>query len=183
MRRISFTYLVMLFFLAGFAQEGYRSGFVVTYKGDTLYGKIKDRKYYNSPLSWQKINFINDKGEKEKFTAEDIRFYSKSGSNSYRSLALGVEGKRQFVEIVENGPVVLMLYYLGLSSQTPPDYYLQKNKDDNSLMEWRSGDYKRTAAQFFKADTSLMRSIEDDKFSHGDIQKIVKQYNEWKVKQ
>lgn len=174
---------LQLILCMAFSQEGYRSGYIINYKGDTVKGKIKDRKYYNSLISWQKINFINDNGEKDKYTADDIRGYSKNGSSSYRSLALGVEGTRKFAEILESGAVVLFAYTLGLSQKAPPDYFLQKANDVNSLMEWREADYKKTAIYFFKEDKELTKSIEDEVLKHSEIQTIVKKYNEWKFKQ
>ena len=174
---------ILLIVVGAFSQEGYRSGYVITYKKDTIRGKIKDRKYYNNKIGWQKINFINDKnGEKDKYTPDDIWGYIKDGIG-FRSLALGVEGTKKFAEILETGPVILFAYSLGLSQKAPPDYFLQKANDVNSLMEWRGKDYKSTANYFFKGDTALIKSIEAEKIQYEEIQTIVREYNSWKIRQ
>src|SRR4051812_1046585 len=134
MKRIVLIFFAVLISFNLFPQEGYRSGYVITYKKDTIRGKIKDRKFYNNKISWQKINFINNKGEKDKYTPDDIWGYVKIGAARFRSLALGVEGVKRFAEILESGEVILFAYSLGLSQTAPPDYYLQKAADVNSLM-------------------------------------------------
>ena len=183
MKRIFLIFFLSFFGFSIYSQEGYRSGYVITYQKDTIRGKIKDRKFYNNKINWQKINFIRNNGEKDKYTADDIWGYTKNGTATFRSLALGVEGVKRFAEIIESGDVILFAYLLGRSEKAPPDYYLQKANDVNSLMEWREADYKKTAAYFFKGDTALIRSIENEKLKHGDIQTIVREYNIWKIRQ
>jgi len=182
-KRILLFFCIQFIALSGFSQDGYVNGYIINFNGDTVKGKIKDRKYPKNLIGWQKINFINEKGEKEKYTADDIRGYSKNNSSSYRSLTLGVEGTKKFAQILESGAVILFDYSLGLSQNAPPEYFLQKANDVNSLMEWREADYKKTATYFFKDDKELVKSIEDEKLKHGDIQTIVKKYNEWKFGQ
>ena len=183
MKKILFVFYLQFFTIIFFAQDGYVKGYIVNYKGDTIKGKIKDRKYPKNLIGWQKINFINEKGEKDKYTADDIRGYSKSNSSSYRSLALGVEGTKRFAQILESGEIILFSYSLGLSQNARFQYYLQKVGDVNSLMEWREADYKKTANYFLKDDKELVKLIEDEKLKPGDIQTIVKEYNLWKFKQ
>ena len=96
---------------------------------------------------------------------------------------LGVEGNKRFAQILESGSIILFAYSLGLSQKAVPDYFLQKTNDVNSLMQWRETDYKKTAPYFFKDDKELIKSIEAETLKHQDIQKIVQQYNEWKIKQ
>src|SRR5207253_5507711 len=106
MKRFFYLIFSLVIGLNAFSQEGYRSGYIVNYKGDTVRGKIKDRKYYNNVISWQKIKFINNKGEKEKLGPEEIRSYVKGDSLVYQTLALGIEEKKRFVAIVESGAVI-----------------------------------------------------------------------------
>ena len=184
MKKTLFIFFLQLFVFNIFSQEGYRSGYVITYNGDTIKGKIKDRKFVNNPVGWQKIDFINSSnGEKDKYTADDIKEYYKMGTARYRSLALGVEEKKRFAEMLESSAIILFSYSLGLSQNSPFQYFLQKEKDVNSLMEWREADYKKTAAFFFKDDKELVKSIENEKLKYEDIQNIVKTYNDWKFRQ
>jgi hypothetical protein len=200
-----FLNLAVLF---AFAQDGFEKGYIITYKGDTTRGKIKDRKYPSNIISWQKIVFISDKNEQEKLTAEDIKGYVKNDSIAYQTLTLGIEEKKRFVAVITTGAVLLFaditnvvpagaktnssvfgpglfvnIYIGGSDKRAEGQYYLQKKGDVNSLMEWRDRDYKTTAGYFFKDDKELIKLIEDDKYSYSDLQKIVKEYNLWKFRQ
>jgi hypothetical protein len=200
-------FIIIIQFTALFvcAQEGFENGYVVNYKGDTVKGKIKDRKYAYSASSWQKVQFIsNSTGEKEKFTPDELNGYAKNETVFYKTLALGVEEKKRFVAILNTGPVIL---YADIRGTVPPradvsriglyvnvlfrgsiqkiqgEFYLQKKGDVNSLMEWRDRDYKNTANYFFKDNKELIKSIQSDSLGYSDLQVIVKKYNEWKTMQ
>ena len=208
MKKCALLFFFLVIFINAFSQEGFRSGYIITYKGDTIKGKIKDRKFYNSVLSWQKILFINDKGEKEKLSADEIKGYVKADSLAFHTLTLGIEEKKRFVAIVESGAVILFadiskpapskvqlspstsglgLYVTvrmdGVTQKIEGEYYLQKRGDVNSLMQWRNTDYKKTANYFFKGDTTLLQSIENEKLKYEEIQTIVREYNSWKIRQ
>jgi hypothetical protein len=208
MKKIVFIFFLQLTPLLVFAQTGFENGYIINYKGEKVYGKIKDRKGTGYINSWQKIQFINNAGEMEKFTAEDILGYVKNDTTAYQTLALGIEEKKRFLAKVENAAVILFadikgygpkkvqagpspfgagLYiYVRIGNATQKiegAYYLQKKNDTGSLMEWRSMDYKRTAGYFFGEDKELLKAIEEDKFGFSDIQNIVKTYNEWKIRQ
>lgn len=173
-----FFIFLFLQFLAIIAvsQIGYVNGYIIGLKGDTTKGKIKDRKEPNDKIGWQKINFINEKGEKLRYTPDDINGYVRA-NRTFRTLVLGVEVRRRFVEILESGSVFLYAFSLGLTPNAKQDYFLVKKNDPNSLMEWRGKDYKVTAEYFFNADKNLMQLITSDSLKHADIQTIVKRYN------
>lgn len=210
--------IAILFFLwlfttvHGFSQEGFLPGYVITNKGDTLKGKIKDRKFINGTSSWQKISFIDSVGEKYKFDPEEIKEYGRKGRTKYRTLVIGVESKKTFLEVSEEGPVILYSYYRGtwgaggnaitlrankneskerlaffVGIQGVPVYlndskervecFLQFKNKPNSLMQWRPGDYKRTAKIFFNDSPEMIKLLEDDILDENDIYSIVKKYN------
>lgn len=149
-------------------------------------------------MKWQKIEFIDTKGEKTEYTAWDAKEYRKEQS-LFRSVAVGIEVEKKFLEIEENGPVIL--YSLnhgsgwgaagngipikpqGQDHEDRVEFFLQKKNDPNSLMQWRPHDYTTTAKQFFRADTALMREVQEEKLHANDIKEIVRQYNDWKSRQ
>lgn len=198
-----------------FAQEGFLPGYAITHKGDTLKGKVKDRKFMNGTTSWQKIDFIDSAGKKHKFDPEEIKEYGRKGRPKYRTLVIGVESKKIFVEVSIEGAVILYSYYRGTwggagnaidlkpskknskeriafmaSVQNIPVYandskeqaecFLQFKNKPNSLMQWRPGDYKKTAKIFFNDNPEIIRLLEDDTLDENDIYAIVKKYNEGK---
>jgi hypothetical protein len=177
------------------SQEGFLPGYVITNWGDTIYGKVKDSRYANASVKWQKIEFINNKGEKTEYSTWTAKEY-KRGETLFRAFPIGIDRKVMFLEMEENGPVVLYSLNHGTGwgaagngiGVTPKgqdhedrvEFFLQRKNDPNSMMQWRPNDYTTTAKQFFKADTTLMREVREEKFGVGDIKKIVQLYNEWK---
>jgi hypothetical protein len=207
-RTMKKTLLILIIQITTFfvcAQDGFENGYIINYKGDTVKGKIKDRKYAYNASSWQKIQFINNAtGEKEKLTPEELSGYAKGGTTFYKTLALGVEEKKRFVAVLNTGPVILYadisgaispradvkrlgLYinvlFRGSIQKIQGEFYLQKKGDVNSLMEWRDRDYKNTANYFFKDNKELVKSIQSDSLQYSDLQVIVNKYNEWKMMQ
>jgi hypothetical protein len=188
-------YVFILKAIAFFAQDGFVPGYVVTYKGDTMKGKIKDRKYPKSTTSWQKIEFIDSAGNRFGYDPEEIKEYIRTGKTRYYSLTIGITSKPTFLEVQQEGAVILYAYNRGTwggagmaivvkTSETGPkehvEFFLQKKNQLNSLMQWRPGDYERTAKVFFKDNEELIKQIESGVLKEEDIVEIVKKYNESK---
>lgn len=103
------TFVASLF-VAGsdaLAQNGYVPGYVILNSGDTLRGKIKDRKFVSGISSWQKVDFLDAQGKKYRFTPEDVAEYERSGRGHYKTLVIGIEVEKTFMQVLENGPVIL----------------------------------------------------------------------------
>jgi hypothetical protein len=182
-----------------FSQEGYEPGYIITNKGDTLKGKIKDRKYTASAANSDKISFIGINGKEENKTPEEIKQYCKKDTQFFRVLPIGLEGKLKFAEILEYGDVILFGYTSNSFVSTTSDvlfksvdknkdgkpdapknleYFFQKRKDPNSLMKVKPKKFQETATFFFQNDTDLIKKIEDKTFKYEDIRLVVKMYNE-----
>ena len=82
------------------AQEGYELGYIITNKGDTIRGKIKDRKYTASPANSDKIRFIDSTGKEKGLDPYEIKQYYKKGV-FFRTLPIGLEAKLKFAEVLE----------------------------------------------------------------------------------
>ncbi len=188
-----FLYFFILQASIFFAQDGFLPGYVVTNKGDTIKGKIKDRKYPKTTSSWQKIDFIDSAGKKYGYDPEEIKEYVRKGRTRYYTLTIGVSAKPTFLEVQEDGAIILYSYNLGTwggagmaivvkTSETGPkehvEFFLQKKNTPNSLMQWRPGDYERTAKVFFSDNEELMKQITSGVLKAEDIVEIVKKYNE-----
>lgn len=111
MRRLAIYFLLLLAGTSA-AQKNFVPGYIITLKGDTLKGKIKDRKYLGDAQSWQKIHFSDTLGRRFVYRPEDIREYGRRG-HRYRTLVIGVEGKPTFVELIEEGAVLLYAWNRG----------------------------------------------------------------------
>jgi len=199
MKKYFFTPFVLFFYCVAFSQPGYDVGYIITNKGDTLKGKIKDRKYVASPANCDKISFIDVNGVEDSKTPYEIKQYCKKDNQFFRSLPIGLESKLKFAEIIEYGDVILFGYtsnsFISTSSEvlsksgdkkkdnkSNVEYFLQKRKDVNSLMKVKPKKFEETAIFFFQNDTSLVKKIEDNIYKYEDIKLIVKMYNDNAVK-
>ncbi|HXD91963.1 MAG TPA: hypothetical protein VNX01_02055 [Bacteroidia bacterium] len=194
-------FFICAFLLAAclsFSQEGYEVGYIITNKGDTIKGKIKDKKYTAGVANSDKISFINAEGRENNKTPDEIKQYCKKGTQFFRSLPIGLEGKLKFAEILEYGDVILFGYvsasFVSTTSEVlskskdkdkdgKPDvnnleYFFQKRKDPNSLMKVKPKKFQETATFFFQTDTELVKKIEDKTFGYDNIRLLVKTHNE-----
>src|SRR6185312_2055212 len=177
MRKWFFVYGFLLSCFFAFSQEGYELGYIITNKGDTIKGKIKDKKYTAGAANSDKISFINAAGKEDGKTPDEIKQYCKKGVQFFRSLPIGLEGKLKFAEILEYGDVILFGYvsasFISTTSEVlskpidknkdgKPDmpknleYFFQKRKDPNSLMKVKPKKFQETATFFFQNDTELV---------------------------
>ncbi len=199
----SFLFVFCFLFVGAvtFSQKGYDAGYIIKNNGDTVRGKIKDRKYTTSPGNSDKITFIDEKGNKDKITPNEIKAYCKRGSMFYRTLPVGLEAKKQFVQIIEYGEVILFGYtsnsFVSTAfssvkptsskdnhaiSQTDVVYFYQKSKDPNSLMKVKRDKFESVSLFYFKDDAKLIKQIEDKSLKYQDIELVVKMYNEFVAK-
>jgi hypothetical protein len=181
-----------------FSQEGYEVGYIITNKGDTLKGKIKDRKYTAGAANSDKISFINAEGKKNGKTPDEVKQYCKKGTQLFYSLPIGLDGKLKFAEILEYGDVILFGYvsnsFVSTTSEllskssdknkdgkpdiTNMEYFFQKKNAPNSLMKVKPKKFQETASFFFQSDAELMKKIESKTLGYDDIRLVVKTYNE-----
>jgi hypothetical protein len=200
-------YFFTLFFLFvtffSFSQEGFESGYIITNKGDTLRGKIKDRKYTAGAANCDKIYFIGVDGKEEGKTPEEIKQYCKKGIYFFRTLPIGLESKLKFAEILEFGDVILFGYTSNSLISTTSDvlsksvdknkdgkpdapknleYFLQKRKDPNSLMKVRPKKFQETTTFYFQNDSELVKKIENKILGYDDIRLVVKTHNDNELK-
>ncbi len=191
--------IILFSCLFSFSQEGYDVGYIITNKGDTLRGRIKDRKYTASAPNSEKISFIDSSGKEKNKPPDEIKQYCKKGVQFFRVLPIGLEGKLRFAEILEYGDVILFGYTSNSFVSTTSDvlsksvdknkdgkpdapknleYFLQKRKDANSLMKVKPKKFQETAIFFFQNDSELVKKIEDKIWGYDDIQLVVKTHND-----
>ncbi len=196
--KYSFTFLILCFSHLVFAQAPFETGYVITNKGDTLKGKIKDRRYTASAPNPDKIRFIDSTGVEVNYGPDDIKKYCKKGINFFRVLPIGMEAKFKFAEIIEYGDVILFGYtsnsfvsttgdLLSKAGETKKEtksaannsieYFLQKRKDVNSLMKVKPKKFQQTALFFFQDDEDLVKKLEDETYKYKDIRLVVKTHN------
>ena len=200
-QHLSFFFVLFAFHLL-FSQAPYELGYIITNSGDTIKGKIKDRKYTAGEANPDKISFINEKGVESKITPDKAKEYCKGGALIFRALPIGREGGLRFAEIIEYGDVILFSYtsnsfvsatISGLAPAGSKDkesskkkidaqYFYQKKKDVNSLMKVSKDKFESVSLFYFKDDAELIKKIEDKFFKFEDIRLVVKTYNEFSAK-
>jgi len=198
-------YLFLFFFIFSgglvFSQAPFEDGYIIKNSGDTIRGKIKDRKYTTSPANSGKVKFIDAKGSKSNVTPDKAKGYCRKGSVFYRTLPVGRESKLQFAKILEYGNVILFGYttntYVSanrsngshkkdnddhITSVIDYVYFYQRSKDPNSLMKVKRDKFESVSLFYFKDDAELIKKIEDKSLKYEDIELVVKMYNEFVAK-
>ncbi len=177
-----------------FSQAEYDDGYIITNSGDTVKGKIKDKKFSAGVANCDKITFIGSDGKEINKTPYDIKQYCKKGVRLYCSLPIGLESKPKFAEVLEYGDVILFGYISNSFISTTSDilsksekdadasknieYFLQKRRDPNSLMKVKPKNFQEKAPYFFENDDELMKKIEGNSLGYDDVRLIVKTHNE-----
>jgi hypothetical protein len=201
MKRFLFLFFVLFISRLVFAQAPFEDGYIINNSGDTIRGKIKDRKYVNSEANSDKIRFIYASGKERKVKPNEIKEYGRRGGVRYRSLPIGREARMQFAQILEYGNVILFGYatnaILGttmaaigptsskdghVESRIDIEYLYQRNKDLNSLMKVKRDKFESISLFYFKDDAELIKRIEDKSLKYEDIRKVVQMYNEFATK-
>jgi hypothetical protein len=199
MKRFLFLFFVLFRLQLVFAQASFEDGYIINNTGDTIRGKIKDRKYVTSEANSDKIRFIDASGKERKIKPDKAKGYGRRGNVHYRALPVGREAKLQFVKIIEYGNVILFGYatsaILGttMAAVAPTsskdkhveeridiDYFYQRSKDPNSLMKVKRDKFESVSLFYFKDDAELIKKIEDKSLKYEDIRKVVQMYNEFK---
>src|ERR1700752_3412842 len=168
----SFFYLFFFLFIHSlvFSQAPFEDGYIIKNSGDTVKGKIKDRKYTAGEANADKIKFSDEKGKENKITPDKVKGYCKGGTVVFRSLPIGREGRMQFAQIIEYGNVILFSYISnslvsatisGLAPTSSKDkesskkkidiqYFYQNKKDTNSLMKVNKDKFESVSLFYFK---------------------------------
>jgi hypothetical protein len=201
MKRFHFLFFVLFISRFVFSQAPFEDGYIIKNSGDTLRGKIKDRKYTTSPAHSGKIKFIDAKGNKSNITPDKVKGYCRKDIVFYRTLPVGRDSKPQFAKVLETGNVILFGYttntYVsanrsnGVHTKEDADhitsvidyvYFYQRSKDPNSLMKVKRDKFESVSLFYFKDDAELIKKIEDKSLKYEDIELVVKMYNEFAAK-
>jgi hypothetical protein len=90
-RIIQLMTVFLIISISLYGQKDFEDGYVVNFKNDTLYGKIKDRKHGQFPKIYKKIRFKEEGSHfKRKYSPSQIISY-KAGERVYESI--GIERK------------------------------------------------------------------------------------------
>ncbi|PIB39332.1 hypothetical protein [Maribacter sp. 4G9] len=159
------------------AQENYRPGYVIIKAGDTLYGKISDRRTGPFGGIHDKIKF-RGKGRKKRFPPNKILSYRK-GDSVYRSFLL--DGKATFLRVVSEGPVSLYKYELQEQGEEMVlDIAYLKRERNQELVRADQGIFglkRQRLMQFFQDCPPLVEKIRSKEFKYP--YQLVDYYNEW----
>jgi len=167
------TVLVLLLSIIGttcVAQDGYADGYYIPYGGDSIFTQIK---VLNSKVS-KKIGYINQKGKKKRFNADEVIEYGFTGLSSYASIApISKAPKvRFFAEIVEDGQVRLMYYAF------KKKYFIQK-KGSGEAIKIKKMSFRKLTMNFFQDFDEVYLDIKKRRLKYGQLEMAVLRYNSW----
>lgn len=160
-----FFYCLMLtgFIRPAFAQQD----FLVTLKGDTLYGKVFCTRFGQS----QRIELSTGK-KKQYFTPVQVRSFC-SGNESY--FPVRTNNGYQVMKLLKPG--YLSLYAFQLENQISWDglYLLKK---DGSGLEYSGLLFKKRVGKFLEDCPAVSQLIEEKELRRSDVEEIIDLYNQ-----
>ncbi len=185
---------MLVFSLKGFAQNGYLPGYVVLKKGDTLYGKLRDRKEGSFQKLYPKVYWKGPAGRGKKYGPDQLLGYT-IGSRQFESHWISDkgrlirdiyysregEGECRFMKVVTKG--ALSLYHLEFldpeSSAIDHVELCIKDGDDTFITTNRGvfGLRKRALAEYVSDYPDLAEKIRSGAIRN--MVHIADQYNQW----
>jgi hypothetical protein len=174
MLRLIISLLFLSLFGFTFGQKHFKEGFVITNNGDTLFGKIKDRKPEPFGKLYPKIHFKPESGFRKRYSPDEIQAY-RCGNTFHKSIWLEEDsrffktslqsaphfGEKRFVEVIRDG---FLSYYriayedeYGISHK----YYFKKanNYHLQAVSRGLLGPPRKDLAGFFSDCPELARKI------------------------
>lgn len=183
--------LILFHFLPGYAQKGYLSGYVISNKGDTLYGTVKDRKSTPMPRLYAKIKFKNHRGKKRTLGPNDIAAYKRGGS-IFQSVPFGeVEkfirttrvsyGEKHFLRIRVSGYLTLyehefIEYECGPNFDS--NFYLKKTNEIHFTRIPIIG-FRKRMKTYFSDSYMILKKIENKNYRYKNLVELARDYNRW----
>ena len=176
--------IILLFFLLTviplglYAQRHYEPGYVVLTSGDTLYGKIKDRKPEPFGKIYKKIRFRDGGWFAKKYVPSELMSY-KAGERTYESSWLSYElsifgsrlisvpgrGNKQFLRVLVKGP----LNYYSLETEDHDSGYYRdipylKREDKREIVRATQGIFglkRKLLAEYFDDCPAMVKALEE----------------------
>ena len=170
------------------AQKQYNKGYVVLLQGDTLWGKVKDRKIrmVNSKL-YKNIKFKSSGLFHHSYKPADIIGYGYN-ENHFRSMPLTQENKMFFktISYAYGDPVFLrvriddyltLFEYEYIEEGRITSYYLLKRQDEIRYTGIPLFGFKKKMVDFFSDHDEIVKKIISKEYRYKDIYEIVLEYN------
>lgn len=164
MLRVIFQFLILWgLFLPAFAQQD----FLVTLKGDTLFGTVYCTRFGQS----QRVECITGR-KKQYFTPVQVRAF-RSGNDHY--FPVRTPGGYQIMKLLKPG--YLSLYAFQMENQVTWDglYLLKK---DGTGMEYSGLLFKKRLGKFLEDCPDVSQQIEEKELRRSDLDEIIDVYNQ-----
>ena len=173
--------LIMLPFGA-WSQRHYQPGYVVLQQGDTLYGKIKDRRPEPFGKIYESIRFRNGGLFAKRYGPQDLQWY-KAGERLYESCWLSYDislfstrmisipgrGQKEFMRVLVKGPLT---YYSLETTQDDSGYYNDipylKREDKSEFVRATQGIFglrRKLLAEYFNDCEKLQEALHNNDVS------------------
>ncbi len=184
--------LISLISIQAYAQNNFYDGCVVTNYGDTIYGRVKDRKPEPFGKLYEKIRFKPNKGFRKRLGPQQIQAYI-IGELMYRSMDISDEivmfkriikeipnsNNKQFIKVIsENYLSWYEREYMDDSGFSSVYYF--KRADEYDMVFVRTGLFglnKKRLAEYFYDCPELAEQILDKSIKRPED--VFRFYNDW----
>ena len=175
-------FLTILFFTSlAFAQTKYDyKHFVVTIKGDTIYGHLK---YLTSTGELHNKVIVKNDSVKLTFQASELIYFEEGMSEYYSFIPKG-QKETYFMKVWTTG------YYELFEWEVPYDISqkemlieyrpLLRKKGDADFIDLDHKKWKKQLAELFKDYPELAKDVLKGRYAMDEMNHIIDRYNEWK---
>jgi hypothetical protein len=175
MRKIvTLQILMIILFVIGYITASAQGDYVVTIKGDTLWGKVKYYSHSGVKYAGNSSKYVQlTPAEGKKSTHEILKTISFSMDNEiYHTVKF--EQSYAFMKLIKRG--YLSLYGYQMENQTTWDgrYFVKK---DGALLDVPNLGFKKRVAAYLADCPEVVKNIESGVLGKSELLKIVEEYN------
>lgn len=176
--------LTVFFLLLGIslsAQQIFESAYIVTLKGDTVFGegKVNSKKPCEAH---ERICFKDKSGIQKNFKPAKLFGY---GINDKHFISLEFDGEPFFYQVLSRGEInfyMLTFESIRMNESTYDIEYFIARPDNKRLVTVKQGKFRKQLSDWMEDNPGILEKYPDEKeFDAGQAAAVISEYNSWKA--
>ncbi|MEL6560021.1 MAG: hypothetical protein AAFQ94_17660 [Bacteroidota bacterium] len=180
--------LLISFFLFGYVysqESDFSAGYVVTTAGDTLKGKVRDRKYGFQDELINKLTVKMENGKVKRVKKKNVVTYSWGGEEFERMkvsteipfVKIDVSSDEFMVRIVDGSVELYKHYYNDFDCGTIEYLYFIKDRVTDDFKRLPVIGYKSIIRKYFLGKDRITAKLDNSGYRYGDIPDLIREGN------
>lgn len=186
MKILTLLSLSLLLVISVYGQQSeFSAGYVVTTKGDSLTGIVKDRKYGFQDELLNKLIVKKDNGKVKRIKKKHVAAYEWGGERFERRtisteiplVKIDVSSEEFLVKVVDGSVELYKQYYNDFDNQVIDYIYFIKDRSVNGYKRLPVVGYKSIIRKYFLGKDQITRKLDNGRYRYADIPDIVREGN------